>query len=255
MRTAIIHFISTSTIIAMLSFSGHAEVIDEIEKTFDVETNTTFSLDNVNGSVEISGWDQPTIRVIATIIADSQEDRDNIALDMHQSALGVKVKTRYKEQGRWRHNNNSGKVEYRVSVPKSTALSAIELVNGSLKIAHVTGEVNAQLVNGSIKAKGLAANGEFSSVNGSIKVSYSEQAKALERIDLETVNGSIKLSMPKSLSARVEAETMHGSIKTDFGLVAEKNLFSGRHLSGEFAGGDVRVTMESVNGSIKLLSH
>ena len=169
MRTAIIQFISASSIIAMLSFSGHAEVIDNVEKTFDVEPNSTFSLDNVNGSVEITGWDKPIIRVTATISADNQDARDNIAIDMHQSASGVRVKTRYKEERRWKNNSNSGKVEYVVSLPKNVELSAIDLVNGSLKIEHVTGEVNAQLVNGSIKANGLAANGEFSSVNGSIK--------------------------------------------------------------------------------------
>ena len=112
-----------------------------------------------------------------------------------------------------------------------------------------------ELVNGSIKAHGLASNSEFSSVNGSIKITYDEFAKELDRIDVETVNGSIKVSVPKSLSATVNAETMHGSIKTDFGLVAEKNMFTGRHLSGDVGNGDIKITMESVNGSVKLMSH
>lgn len=255
MRTSFIKLISTTSIITLLSLSAYADVTDEIEKSFDVNENASFRLDNVNGSVQISSWDRAEIRVVANITADNQDDRENIVVDMQQTSVGVAVKTRYKEREKWGQNSNSGKVEYTVTVPSGISLSAIDLVNGSLKIDGVKGEVNAELVNGSIKAHGLASNSEFSSVNGSIKITYDEFAKELDRIDVETVNGSIKVSVPKSLSATVNAETMHGSIKTDFGLVAEKNMFTGRHLSGDVGNGDIKITMESVNGSVKLMSH
>lgn len=255
MRSSLVKLISTTSIVTLLSFSVHADVTDEIVQSFDVSDNASFRLDNVNGSVKISSWDKAEIKVTATITADNQDDRENIIVDMKQTSVGVNVETRYKEKQGWGRNSNSGKVEYIVSVPSDTSLSDIDLVNGSLTINGVKGEVNAELVNGSIKAHGLANNGEFSSVNGSIKITYAELSNDLDRIDVETVNGSIKVSMPKSLSATVEAETMHGSIKTDFGLVAEKNMFTGRHLNGEVGNGDVKITMESVNGSVKLMSH
>lgn len=255
MPSSFLKLILTSSAIALLSLSAQAEVIDEVEQTFTVSEQASFRLDNVNGSVKISTWDKTEIHVLATITADDQDDRENIVVDMQQTSVGVSVETRYKEKQNWGRNSNSGKVEYVVTVPSDTALSDIDLVNGSLTINDVKGAINAELVNGSIKANGLANNGEFSSVNGSIKINYDEFAKDLDRIDVETVNGSIKVSVPQSLSATVEAETMHGSIKTDFGLVAEKNMFSGRHLSGEVGSGDIKITMESVNGSVKLIAH
>ena len=254
MNSSLIKLMSVSSVVAILSFSAQADVTNEIERSFDVSEKSSLRLDNVNGSVEISSWDKDEIKVMATITADNQDEHDNIVVDMQQTALGVNIKTRYKERENWGRNSNSGKVEYVVIVPRNSTLSAIDLVNGSLSINGVKGEVNAELVNGSIKAKGLAANSEFSSVNGSIKISYDEFAKELDRIDVETVNGSIKLSVPSSLNATVEAETMHGSIKTDFGLVAEKNMFTGRNLEGEVGNGDIKITMESVNGSVKLIS-
>jgi DUF4097 and DUF4098 domain-containing protein YvlB len=255
MNTSIIKFIATSSVIATLSFIAQADVVDEIEKTFDVNAQTSFRLDNVNGLVAITAWDKSSIKVIATIRAENQEDLDNMLIDMQQSSDEVNVKTRYKKENKWRKNSHSGKVEYAVVVPKNINLLSIELINGSLTIDKVEGVVKAELVNGSIKAHGLASNGDFRSVNGSIKISYSELIESLDKINVETVNGSIKVSVPKSLNATVEADTMHGSIKTDFGLVAEKNLFSGRHLQGEVGRGDVNITMKSVNGSIKLLKH
>lgn len=172
---------------------------------------------------------------------------------MQQSSSGVSVETRYKENNSWKRNH-SGKVEYIIMVPKSVSLSAINLVNGSLTIDNVYGTVQAELVNGSIKANGLASDSKLSSVNGSIKVTYRELDSNLQRINLNTVNGGIKLTVPGSFNANVKAKTMHGSIKTEFGLVAEKNLFTGRHLQGKIGSGDVRVILTSVNGSIKLLS-
>lgn len=255
MPSSFFKFISTTSVITLLSFSAQAEITEEIEQTFAVSEQASFKLDNVNGSVKISTWDKAEIHVLATITADDQDDRENIVVDMQQTSVGVSVETRYKEKQSWGRNSNSGKVEYVVTVPTNTTLADIDLVNGSLSINDVKGEINAELVNGSIKANGLANNSEFSSVNGSIKISYDEFANELDNIDVETVNGSIKVSVPKSLSAVVAAETMHGSIKTDFGLVAEKNLFTGRHLNGEVGNGDIRITMESVNGSVKLLSH
>jgi DUF4097 and DUF4098 domain-containing protein YvlB len=50
----------------------------------------------------------------------------------------------------------------------------------------------------------------------------------------------------------VEAETVNGSISADdFGLEAEKG-FVGRDLSGEIGGGDARISLDTVNGSIKI---
>ena len=138
-------------------------------------------------------------------------------------------------------------------VPVNAELSAIDLVNGSLIIDGVQGDIKAELVNGSIEAMKLAGDSDLSSVNGSIKVTYQDTVTELENIDLETVNGSIKLYLPDGINASVDVDTMHGSIKNDFGLRANKNTFVGRSLRGDIGSGDVKITMESVNGSVKIL--
>jgi DUF4097 and DUF4098 domain-containing protein YvlB len=67
------------------------------------------------------------------------------------------------------------------------------------------------------------------------------------------VNGKITLVLPANASARVEAETVNGSINADdFGLEPEKG-FVGRDLSGEIGGGDARISLDTVNGSIKIM--
>lgn len=237
-----------------LAFSVYASVTDTVEKSFDVSGTSYFSLDNVNGAVEITSWSESVIKVEATISADHQDALDRVNIKMQQKGQKVSVETDYEENSRW-GNNQSAQVTYRVWLPSDTNLSKIESVNGRLTIENITGEVNAQVVNGSIKAKGLTSNSKISSVNGSIKVYYQAVSDNLKNIDIETVNGSIKLYLPNSINANLDLETMHGSIKTDFGLSAQKNTFTGNSLRGNIGSGDVGINMESVNGSIKVMKN
>ncbi|MDO6428789.1 hypothetical protein Q4489_17405 [Thalassotalea sp. 1_MG-2023] len=234
----------------MLSSATLADVKDEIKQSFNVSPAAEFRLNNVNGDVEIIGWKKEVISITAIITADDQEGRDRIEVDMQENSRGVSVETRYKKSN-W-NKNSSGSVDYEVNVPVGTKLSDIELVNGSLTIKNVSGAMKLQTVNGSIDAAGLANNSEISSVNGSVDVNYIDSIEQLDDISIETVNGRVVLSLPANINADVEVETMHGSIKNDFGLSAKKNMFTGRSLEGMIGSGDVQVDIETVNGSVKI---
>ncbi|MCO4799575.1 MAG: DUF4097 family beta strand repeat protein [Colwelliaceae bacterium] len=238
----------------VLSISVQAKIRDEITKTFDVSKRAEFRLENVNGEVDIKAWDKNEIKVTAIITAKNQDARDRITVDMDENGRGVSVETHYKKSSGWR-NNHSGSVDYTVMVPSQTRLSSIDLVNGSLTVEGVKGEMNIDLVNGSIFAEGLTSDSEINSVNGSIEVSYQSLSEDLRDISIDTVNGRIELRLPETISADVDIETMHGSIRNDFGLSVDKNMFSGRDLHGTIGSGDVRISIESVNGGVKLLKN
>ena len=151
---------------------------------------------------------------------------------MKQSGEQISIKTDYEDSSSW-GNNQSAEVTYKVWLPAETNLSEIELVNGSLNIENVSGEIKAQVVNGSIKATGLTKDSEINSVNGSVKVYYQAVSPSLKNIDIETVNGSIKLYLPSDVDANLDLETMHGSIKTEFGISSQENTFTGHNLRGD----------------------
>lgn len=238
----------------LLSVSAYADVRDEIVKNYNVSERAEFRLENINGEVEIKGWDKNEIKVTAIITADNQEARDRITIEIDENGRGVSVETNYKKSSSWK-NNNSGSVDYLVMVPQQAKLAAIELVNGSLSIENVSGEMKIDLVNGSIVAKGLMNDSDINSVNGSIEVSYQGISKDLKDISIDTVNGRIELNVPAEINANVDIETMHGSIRNDFGLSADKNMFSGKNLHGTIGSGDIRISIESVNGGVRLLKN
>jgi DUF4097 and DUF4098 domain-containing protein YvlB len=242
--------IFTSSI--LLSLQVAAQINDEIEKSFTVTSESTFSLNNINGSVVITSWQENTIKVIANISAETQESYDDVTINMKQQGKNVSVQTEYKENA-YRQNKQAARVNYQVWLPEDANLSDIELVNGDLSIENISGEIDAEVVNGSIKATQLSGNSEISAVNGSVNVSYKAQAGDVDSIEIETVNGRIELFIPPSINANVSADTMHGTIKTAFGLTAKKSTFSGYNLRGEIGSGGTKIDLDSINGSIKVL--
>ena len=79
-----------------------------------------------------------------------------------------------------------------------------------------------------------------------------EELGAGQRVEADTVNGTVRIYLPANASAHIVAETVNGSIDADdFGLEAEKG-FVGRDLDGEIGGGDARVKLDTVNGSIRI---
>jgi DUF4097 and DUF4098 domain-containing protein YvlB len=98
---------------------------------------------------------------------------------------------------------------------------------------------------------GLKGDVNLETVNGSIMAEFDELGEG-QRVSAEAVNGKIVLLIPGDASARVEAETINGSIDAeDFGLEPEKG-FVGRDLSGKIGNGDARISLDTVNGSIKI---
>lgn len=248
--------INTLLMMSLLSFSftSHADIEEVVEKSFTVKNGSQLSLENINGSVDIKGWDQNVIKVTATIKADDQDARDRISIDMQHTNNRLAIETHYEKNKSWGFShNNSGQVSYEVMVPFNTELSPINLVNGSLRFNEVKGNIIAELVNGSVNASDLKGSSQIESVNGSIKISYGELGNDFDHIKLATVNGSIKVTLPENVSASVVASTSHGSIKDQFGLPAPDKGFMGKTLEGKIGEGKAKISLESINGSIKIM--
>ena len=226
------------------------------DQTFSVSGRVRVSLENVNGDVHIEVWDQAEVRVQAEKFASSQELLDELEIEINASQDSVRIDTHYPgirsffgwfSFGRSEHFE----VEYTLTVPRGTELDSIDLVNGDLIVIGVQGGIEAGLVNGDLIAKGIGGDLRLSTVNGSIRPEF-EDMENVERIELESVNGKIKLILPSEASASVRVETLNGSLRNDFGLVVHKHKYVGADMRGEIGGGDVDVIIETVNGGIEI---
>lgn len=239
--------------LVLFSSSLAADVRETEEFSFDVNPGARISLENINGNIEVTGDSGAKVKVIAHKKAGKQEYLDKLKIVVDESADYIRIETDHPDSKGWFNwgGDSSGSVSYELFVPADVDLDSIETVNGDVSIESVDGEVKAGTVNGSVTVSDVMADVNLETVNGSIKAVFEELGDG-QRVKADTVNGTIRIYLPAHASARIVAETVNGSIDADdFGLEAEKG-FVGRDLDGEIGGGDAKVSLDTVNGSIKV---
>lgn len=230
-----------------------ADVTEEKHFSYTLETGGRISLENVNGDITITGGSGDTVEITALKKAGSQEYLDGIKINITADADRIRVETKLPESSGWFNwgGDHTGSVTYTLSVPASANLDTIESVNGEIRLSGVLGTVRAETVNGGIDASDLSGNVKLETVNGGIDGTFAGLS-GTQKVDCETVNGKINLRLPANAGAHVSAETVNGGIDAgDFGLEANKG-FVGRDLEGDIGDGSARVSLNTVNGAIRL---
>ena len=144
--------------------------------------------------------------------------------------------------------DNDVSVEFVVKVPAGVRFVG-RTVNGSVDVAGVTADTEAETVNGAIEVA-AAGTVRASTVNGAIEARLG-RADWNGTLKLSTVNGSVELTLPADLSADVKASTVNGEIETEFPLSVTGRI-SRRSLSGTIGAGGRLLEVSTVNGSIEL---
>ncbi len=231
----------------LLAVTAHAQVSQEFHRTVSLPANGRVSLDNVNGNVEITGWNRNEVQIDAVKQARDQQRLDEARIEVETGGDSTKIHTQYPHD---HTNNNPASVNYTLHVPQNARLDGISLVNGSLTVEKMMAEVDAKLVNGKAHIRDLSGEANISNVNGSIEANYAS-LNNVRQIKLKSVNGSIELGLPGSPNAEVKASSVNGGIKTDFPLTVQ-GAFSGRSLSGTLGSGGTRIELSTVNGSMHI---
>ena len=221
-----------------------ANVTEEFHKTVPLNATGRVSLENVNGNVEITGWERNEVQIDAVKSARDQQRLDEARIEVDGSGSAVNIRTRYPEG---HTNNEPASVHYTLHIPTGAMLDKVNLVNGNLDISQVTGEVNANLVNGKLTAHDLSGRAKLSTVNGSSNIAFRTLDNVSE-VKISAVNGSINLVLPASPNAEVSASSVNGSIKTDFPMQVESK-YVGHRLTGTLGSGGTRIELSNVNGS------
>lgn len=239
--------------LGLTSLPAMAEVEDILEKNYPFSSKGRLELSNINGDVSITTCDCQQLSLKATIKASSQKARDRITIEITDSESQIKIKTRHaSSHGFW--NNDRVSVDYQLTVPKSTEIDNLELVNGDLNLTNLDGDLDLELVNGNITSKGLAGSARIELVNGDARLGFAK-LDARQKVKIESVNGDIKVYLPESASVQVEAESVTGGMDNEFNLEVIEHRYVGSEMRGTIGGGDAVLQVESVNGDISIGHH
>ena len=251
-RSAIVVNLCSLFLIAVAAHASdhRGAFTEEFHQTYALAPDGRVELENINGPVHISTWDQNEVKVDAVKYADSKDRLADAHIEIDSSNDHLSIRTKYPEHDHWGSNNNPASVEYTLTVPRAARLDEIKLVNGALDLTGAAGEVHASCVNGQLEAHNLSGRAELSTVNGHLDVTFDQLPNS--PINLSSVNGAVEMTIPSDSKAEIEASTVSGRIENDFGLHQNRHQFVGNNLRGELGSGGPRIKLSSVNGRIEI---
>ena len=242
----------------LLAIGAHASdhrgaLTEEFHQTYAINADGRIELDNINGPVHISAWDRNEVKVDAVKYADTKERLDEAKIEIDSGKDYLSIQTKYPDHDHnwnWGSHNNPASVEYTLTVPRTARLDQIKLINGSLDLTGVAGEVRASCINGRLEAHNLSGRAELSTINGRLDANFDQLGG--QSVDLNSVNGSVDLTIPSDSNAEIEANTVSGGIDNDFGLHANRHQFVGHDLRGELGSGGTHIKLQNVNGRVAI---
>lgn len=199
-----------------------------------------------NGSITVQGYDGPTVRVTARVVARSGRDPEALAADVQIVTRDGEIRA----TGPRRVGRDSWTVSVRMQVPVGTELD-LRTTNGSITTARTNARVQARTTNGAIRLEDVAGSMNARSTNGSIRAAFAPGSRVQQDMELRTTNGSVHLQVPDGASARLTASTTNGRINTDVPISIQGTV-SRRRVTGVIGDGGPEITVRTTNGGIRI---
>ncbi|MGH9743784.1 MAG: DUF4097 family beta strand repeat-containing protein [Candidatus Acidiferrum sp.] len=216
-------------------------------QSYPLQAGGTFELQNVNGPVEVQGWDRNIIEIDAVKVAREKEsDLDRVSIEVDAKPDDVSVVTRYPQ--------NEGvevAVEYTVRVPHGARVEHIGTVNGTLKVAGVDSVEDLHTVNGNIEVYEGGGNIQARTTNGNVHLELSHFL-GQRGMAAATTNGSVFLAVPQDTQANLEARALNGNFYSELPFAQEATMLP-REMRGKFGKGGAPIKLNTVNGGIQIV--
>lgn len=225
---------------------GYA-ISKEFNQSYPLQPCGTFELQNVNGAIEVQGWDRDVVEVHAVKTAKSREsDLDRVSIEVEARPDSVSIATHYPQ--------NEGvevAVEFTVHVPHGAHVEHIGTVNGTLRISGVEAVEDLHTVNGNIDVFGAAGNIHAHTTNGNVHL---ELAHLREKsgATAETTNGSLVVALPSDTQADLEARCLNGNFFSELPISVQSTQRP-REVRGKLGGGGAPIHLRTVNGGIRVV--
>ncbi len=201
--------------LCLLMGTGSAWGDQAVDRTVVADHDAVIEIENLAGSLTITGWDKNEIKVTGTLGDDVEELR--IEGDGDHFEIEVEIPS---GRGFGRREVDA---ELEIWVPMGSGLE-VETVSATITVVGVNSWLRLSSVSGNIEASGAITEAEFESVSGSIRMSGSNTA-----VEAESVSGGVDL---EGVGRSVDVSTVSGSMT--------------------IRGGEVdRVSLESVAGGIE----
>jgi DUF4097 and DUF4098 domain-containing protein YvlB len=204
------------------SRSGSAELVINVPEASSLQVNT------VSADIDISD-------------VQGEQRLESVSGEITSTVYGAEVDA----------GSVSGDLE--ISGDNQTTNAKLHTVSGDIDVENLSGEIRTESVSGNISMiNGAFMRASGNTVNGDIVFHVGLLDGG--RMDFETINGTVDVDFGGDVSARIDIETFNGDIRNCFGpeSVRTSKYAPGRELSFTEGGGSGRVTINTLNGNVRL---
>jgi DUF4097 and DUF4098 domain-containing protein YvlB len=206
---------------------------DRISAT--LPSGSILRVENVSGDVIAAPG--PDFRAVAVVVVVAPDRRraaellDRVRIVQERDGDVLSIKTRWPDS-RWRFEKGEGwsmrgrqsarcedcriNARYELTIPPGVR-AVLSTVNGDVRVHDLDGDLRLRTVNGKVDATGVRRSLDAESVNGDVAALATSMPKGAS-YELDTVNGAVRLTLPKDAAFDFSASTMHGSIASTFAL-------------------------------------
>jgi DUF4097 and DUF4098 domain-containing protein YvlB len=196
---------------------------ETVDRTLAADQDAVIEIENLSGSIRITGWDRSEIRVTGTLGDDVEELRFEGERDRFQIAVKI-------PEGRG-FGKRDVSADLEISVPAGSGLE-IETVSAPITVVDVNSWVELSSVSGNIEVNGSMTEAEMETVSGSIRLSGANTV-----VEAESVSGTVEI---EGTGQAVEVSTVSGSVKVAAGEVKRarfESVAGGIDFDGSLAAG------------------
>jgi DUF4097 and DUF4098 domain-containing protein YvlB len=208
------------------------------DRTVDADARGTVDVHNIAGSVEIKGWERPSVHVSGTL-------GDNVErVDVRRDGSRVMVEVVMRDGSRSRSSEGT---RLTIEAPRASTLE-VSTVSANISAREIEGEQRLSSVSGTIDAEAFASDVNVSSVSGGVTV-HGHGSAGLTRV--RSISGQVRLT---DVAGQVEAQAVSGSVEVASNQLerATLNSISGRITLSGALGEHARADLTTTSGSLNM---
>src|SRR5258705_4190757 len=244
LRATALAVLSLAVVWAVPSFA----ISKEFNQSYPLQPGGSLELQNVNGTVDVQGWDRNEIEVHAVKTAKHKEsDLERVSIEVDARPDAISIATRYPQ--------NEGvevAVEYTIHVPHGAKLEHVGTVNGTLRVAGVDEVDELRTVNGNIEVYGADSTVHARTTNGNVRLEL-YRVRGVAGTLAETTNGSVVLAVPADSQADLEARCLNGNFLSELPVEMQSTL-KPREMRGKLGQGGAPIKLHTINGGIRVVA-
>lgn len=212
----------------------------------------TLSLENINGNIEIRGWEKEEVEVYAKkmfrlpdrtkfYVFPKRDIDPRIEFDQFENFLKIRTMESSKE-------NQERIVDFYLDVPHSINLRDIIAQKGDILVSDLYGDVYVDLADGNIVIENYSGSLTASVIFGSVSGSFYDLRQE-DEIIITVSEGDITVYLEENAPARLEASVPKGEVFSDF--ETEKSSEAGK-FELELGEDGAFLSLTALNGDVKI---